>query len=273
MLKINQYFINFLWKKMRIMIINFTKKKLVKSLEKIKSRKKLNEELNQKQPEYEDIFYMLEIGQSYLEEDFLKNYALADIPGVSEHIKQNITNISENSEENNIKDSNNFFQNTEEELNNYKIEQEIDYLTKIFKILKYKIKTGIFIFSVDKFQLLDNYQIVGKIGLILDKPMENFLILLNKMDISENIENDIELLKGNFTQEFPNWLLNITRNTIVPCCSFQLANELNMDKDFYSLLYSHYINYMMNSKHDIDFIETLKNFIKTFQRKRSWIYR
>jgi len=73
--------------------------------DKIKKKiKELNEELNQKQPEYEDIFYMLEIGQSYLEEDFLKNYDLADIPGVSEHIKQNITNISENSEENNIKD-------------------------------------------------------------------------------------------------------------------------------------------------------------------------
>ena len=248
----------------------FYKEKISKITGKDKIKKKikeLNEELNQKQPEYEDIFYMLEIGQSYLEEDFLKNYDLADIPGVSEHIKQNITNISENAEENNIKDSNNFFQNTEEELNNYKIEQEIDYLTKIFKILKYKIKTGIFIFSVDKFQLSDNYQIVGKIGLILDKPMENFLILLNKMDISENIENDIELLKGNFTQEFPNGLLNITRNTIVPCCSFQLENELNMDKDYCNLLYCHYINYMMNSKHDIDFVETLKNFVETFEEK------
>ena len=133
--------------------------------------------------------------------------------------------------------------------------------------MKNKIKTGIFIFSVDKFQLSENYQIVGKMRLILDKPIENFLILLNKIDINENIENDIELLKGKFIQEFPNGLLNITRNTIIPCCSFQLENELNMDKDFYNLLYCHYIDYMMNSKHDIDFIETLKNFIKTFEEK------
>ena len=57
--------------------------------EKIKEKiKKLNEVLNKKEPEYEDIFYMLEIGQTNLEEDFLKNYDFADIPGVSEHIKQ-----------------------------------------------------------------------------------------------------------------------------------------------------------------------------------------
>ena len=53
-----------------------------------KKIKKLNEELFQKEPKYEDIFYMLEIGQSYLEEDFLKNYDLADLPGVSQHINQ-----------------------------------------------------------------------------------------------------------------------------------------------------------------------------------------
>ena len=55
--------------------------------------KKLNQKLNQKEPEYEDIFYMLEIGQKNLEEDFLKNYDFADIPGVSEHITQNKINI------------------------------------------------------------------------------------------------------------------------------------------------------------------------------------
>ena len=89
--------------------------------------KRLNEELNQKQPKYEDIFYMLEVGQSYLEEDFLKNYDLADIPGVSENIKQNIINNSEISGENNANNSNKYFHNIEEELKDYKIEKEINY--------------------------------------------------------------------------------------------------------------------------------------------------
>ena len=164
--------------------------------------KKLNQKLNKKEPEYEDIFYMLEIGQKNLEEDFLKNYDLADIPGVSEHITQNKINNSENSEENNVNNSNKSFHNTEEELKDYKIKKEMNYLTEIFKILKYKIKTGIFIFSVDKFQLSENYQIVGKMRLILDKPIENFLILLNKMDISENIENDIKLLLKNSLMDY-----------------------------------------------------------------------
>ena len=91
--------------------------------------KKLNQKLNKKEPEYEDIFYMLEIGQKNLEEDFLKNYDLADIPGVSEHITQNKINNSENSEKNNANNSNKSFHNTEKELKDYKIKKEMNYLT------------------------------------------------------------------------------------------------------------------------------------------------
>ena len=61
----------------------FYKEKATKIIgkEKIKQRiKKLNEEWNKKEPKYKDIFYLLEIGQTFLEEDFLKNYDLADIP-------------------------------------------------------------------------------------------------------------------------------------------------------------------------------------------------
>jgi len=94
------------------------------------------------------------------------------------------------------------------------------------------MKNGIFIFSIDKYQLAENYQIIGKLKLVLDKPIENFLILLNKMDISTNIEEDIQSLKGIILQEFPKGGFNITRNTIIQCSAFQLQNELNMDKKF-----------------------------------------
>ncbi len=222
---------------------------------------------------------MLEIGESkFIEEQFLKDYDLADIPGVSEDVKEkqkeekhidiNIGNSGDAPNPANYNKSKLCYTpSTEEELENFNIENEISYLTEIFKILRNHIKTGIFIFSIDKYHLAENYQIVGKLKLVLDKPIENFLILLNKMDISTNIEEDIRSLNGRFLQEFPNGGFNISRNTIIQCSAFQLENELNMDKNFSNLLYYHYINYIMNSKKYKDFIESFKEFIKNFLKK------
>ena len=169
-----------------------------------KEIKRLNKELNQKVPKYKDIFYMLELGEAkFIEEKFLENYDLADIPGVSEDVGKNQNGEKQiNINNGNSGDAQNaanlnksklgYTPSTEEELEHCKIENEINYLTEIFKILKNYMKNGIFIFSIDKYLLAENYQIIGKLKLILDKPIENFLILLNKMDISTNIEEDIQ---------------------------------------------------------------------------------
>ena len=87
------------------------------------------------------------------------------------------------------------------------------------------------------------------------------------MDKSENIEADINLLNQRLVEEFPNGGFNVTRNTIVQCCSFQLENELKMDKDFTYLLYYHYINYIMSAKNYSDFRDYLKNFIRNYIKK------
>ena len=69
-------------------------------------------------------------------------------------------------------------------------------MTEFFKIMKDNIYNGIIVFSVDTFQLTQNYEIISKLQKILNKPIENFFILLNKIDKSENIENDIAILEG-----------------------------------------------------------------------------
>ena len=51
------------------------------------------------------------------------------------------------------------------------------------------------------------------------------------MDTSPNIEADVSKLNEKFAEYFPGGEFNATRNTIVPCCSFQLDNELKMEKD------------------------------------------
>ena len=104
--------------------------------------KRLNKELQQKEPKYEDIFYMLEIGQvNFIEEEFLKNNDLADVPGVSENIKHEDLNKNKNELAAPIPSYSveNCEQTTEEKTKNANLEKEINYLTQIFKILKNKI--------------------------------------------------------------------------------------------------------------------------------------
>jgi len=209
--------------------------------EKIKNK---NKELNeQKEINYEKIFYLLEIGQvKFIDTEFLKNYDLVDVPGLSESTKNKENNQQE------IVSKNNYDLTTEEELKNKNVEKEINYLTQIFGIFKNKMNNGIFIFSVDKYPLSENYRIVYTLQKVLNKPLENYLLLLNKMDLSEDIEKDMEQLTGHFVKEFPNGIFNVTRNTIVPCSSFQLENEIKMDKEFANYIYSRYINYIMETK-------------------------
>ena len=82
------------------------------------------------------------------------------------------------------------------------LDKEINYLTQIFKILKNKMNNGIIILRLGKIQLTENYEIIRKLKLVLNKPIENYLLLLNKMDKSQNIEEDIKLLNEKFLEEF-----------------------------------------------------------------------
>ena len=117
------------------------------------------DEGKKKEPKYDDIFYMLEIGEvNFIEEEFLKSNDFADIPGVSEKVDKK-SNEKKSDSTQNTDDNLNL---TVEELSkNVNLEKEITYLTQIFKILKNKMNTGIIIFSVDNFNFVENYKIMG----------------------------------------------------------------------------------------------------------------
>ena len=222
----------------------------------------INEKLHKVDPVYEEIFYMLEVGEvNFIEENFLKNNDLADVPGVSETMKPNDPNNPNDSAAPKATD-NEVEQNTEQKDKTKKMEKDINYLTQIFKILKNKMNNGIIIFSIDKFENKENYDIIRKLKEVLNKPIENYLLLLNKMDTSPNIEADVSKLNEKFAEYFPGGEFNATRNTIVPCCSFQLDNELKMEKDFPHLLYYNYINYIMDPKNYSSFMDYFKNYIQ-----------
>ena len=227
-----------------------------------------NEEWQKKEPKYEEIFFMLEVCEvNFIEKEFLKNNDFADVPGVSENMANKKKNSSENKSEPN--ENNNSEEITvEEQVKNIDIEKEINYVTQIFKIMKNKMNTGIFIFSANNYYLIENYKIIGILQNILGRPIENFLLLLNKMDTSDTIDEDIKSLNEKLLQHFPNGLFNVTRNTIVKCSSFQLENELKMGTEFNNLLYYHYINYIMDSSKNYgDFIDYFKGLIQQYIKK------
>ena len=159
----------------------------------------------------------------------------------------------------------------------YNPEEEENYLTGIFKIIKNKMRNGIFVFNVENYQYAENYRIIGKLQKVINKPIENFLIILNKIDKSQNIEFNLNNLGNKFLEYFPNAeLFNFTKNTIVPCCTFQLENELKMNKDFKNLMYYHFLNFLKYNKNSnnmtpninsIDFIDYLKKLLLNLNNK------
>ena len=231
--------------------------------EKIKKRnKELNEKLKNKDIPYEDLFYMVEIGESIFIEDkeYLNNYDFVDIPGLNEYKESikfpNQTYLKK-------------YSSIEEEMKDYNPENELNYLTEIFKIIKNKVNNGIIFFNIDNYYHTENYRIIGKLRKIINKPIENYLILLNKIDKSENIHYDLNNLRGKIMEYFPSAKdFNFIKNTILPCSILQLENEFKMDKNFKNLIYFHYLNFIMKSKqlksgnnNNSTFIDFLKQLI------------
>ena len=245
----------------------------------------LNAEFRKKEMPYEDLFYMIEVGEVNFinDKEYLKNYDLVDVPGVNEYNPEEDKineKPSENKtedlppppfdleiedlEENKIEDENSqqniqkpqkkeekniIHETMEDEMQVYDPNSEKNYLTEIFKIIKNKMNNGIIVFSVDNYQHTENYRIIAKLQKVINKPIQNFLILLNKIDKSENKEYDLNTLNSKIMKYFPSAkVFNPVKNLIVACSKIQLENESKMDKSFKHLLYYHFLNFLMTSR-------------------------
>ena len=191
--------------------------------ENIKINKKLESEIK---INYEEIFYMTEINKvsSILNEKLLLTHDLCDIPGLSEYQpdddkkkedkkpdKQSDDEkdiimkgeefglIHEEKNKNELKENNNdddVYENVEIKNNTY--------LSEIFGILKPYIERGIIVLSVENYNHVTNFEIIAKLHKVLNKRIKNFLVILNKMDLSTNREEDIKKCIGLFFQKFTN---------------------------------------------------------------------
>ena len=257
--------------------------------EKIKEEiKNINNELAAKlKIEYEDLFYMTEINEApfFKDKDYLLSHDLCDIPGLSEYNGPNGENeknkINENEINNDAKDREfeeklkkgeeefglviNKKENEEKEKkedsikNEIKIEDDIfydinienenSYTTKIFNIIKAYIDGAIIVLSIENYNFTENFRLIAKLYKVTQKKISNFLIILNKIDLSQNPDEDIEKCKGLLIQNFPKCkTFNINLNTFIAISTYQLQNELLMSNEFKYLINYHYFNYVSKIK-------------------------
>ena len=119
---------------------------------------------------------------------------------------------------------------------------------------------------------MENFVIITKLRKVIKKEITNFLVILNKMDLSNNPQKDIDKCKGLFMQKFPNCkTFNLNLNTFIPLSAIQLQNEFLMKKSFPHLIKYHFYNYLLNVKkerqisneqNDISFISHLRDIIE-----------
>ena len=213
----------------------FGEEKITKEIENINN--KLKDKI---ETEYEDIFYITEINEApfFGDKDYLLSHDLCDIPGLNEKNLENDIDEKKNISINNeIRDEDDIF---------YKIniENESSYITKIFNIIKNYIEEAIIVLSVENLDSKENFELIVKLYKVTQKKISNFLIVLNKIDLSINPDEDIRKCKGLLVQHFPKFkTFNINLNTFIAISTYQLQNELLMRKDFKYLINYHFFNY------------------------------
>ena len=157
----------------------------------------------------------------------------------------------------------------------YNIEIEKNsYIYEIFNIIKDYIDGAIIILNVEKFYFKQNFEMIAILHKIIKKKIKNFLIILNKMDLSQNPKEDIAKCKAFFLKYFPSCkTFNINLNTFVPLSTIQLENELLLNKSFKHLLNYHFYNYIYKMKKEENsgapikrsFIDHLRDIIRTIK--------
>ena len=273
----------------------------------------INEQLKA-EPEikYDDLFYMTEIKQSPFikDEKYLLTHDLCDIPGLSEYqgtnkeekeekisetkdiieeekdktedfnklAQEGVKNCScftlqkeEKQEIFNINEVEDFEDDIYKELKN---KEESTYLTEIFKIIKNNIDGGIIILSIENYFVEENYKIIAKLHKTLGKEITDFLVILNKIDLSINPKIDIENCKGMLIQKFQKFqAFNLNLNTFIPLSLIQLQNELLMSTSFKYLINCYFDKYLSKIKNSTEsaigesFIEHLITIIKAVSNK------
>jgi len=197
-------------------------------------KNKINQINDENKNGKDPIFYMLEIEIKSIEnKEFLNKFDFLDVPGLNESGE--------------------------------------DYINLYFEYIKDMIKYCIIIFSVENYHSRDSLEVIKKLKKNLYVPIENFLIILNKIDTANCLEKTIRDLKKVVLN---NGSFNIYKNTLIPVNSLNLKNEIQLkcNYKFYDFINYYFIEYKINNKNKkdeeqyIDFIKKLMSEEKVLQK-------
>ena len=179
-------------------------------------------------------------------QNILKNIIKPIIKDISE-----VPNEKEKKEEK--KDKTNKEVNEDEFYNKINIKNEFTFLTQIFNIIKDNIEGGIIMLNIENYMDVQNYEIIAKLHKVTKKEIKDYLIILNKMDLSQDPAKDIERCKGKIIEYFPKFqTFNLNLNTFIPMSMNVLENELLMDKSFKHYITYHFYNFLSKIKKNED---------------------
>jgi len=205
----------------------YNSKEVITGEENIKNKISEINDINQNSKEA--IFYMLEIEIKSIEnKEFLNNVDFLDMPGLNESGE--------------------------------------DYINLYFKYIKDMIKYCLVIFSAENYNSKDSMEVIKNLKKNLYVPIENFLIILNKIDLADSLERAIHDLKKVILN---NGSFNLYKNTLVPVNSLILKSEIQIKNKykFYELIYYYYIKYFYNKKDERSYIDFIKTII--LERKKN----
>ena len=122
------------------------------------------------------------------------------------------------------------------------------------------IKYCLIIFSTENYNSKDALQVINKVKNNIYVPMENFLIILNKIDkVDGKIEETIHDFKKVLLN---NEGINFYDNTVIPVNSIKLKSEIQVETYFY-----HFINYYFIEYNNANNENKLLSFLDYIQRK------
>ena len=170
----------------------------------------------------ESMFYMLEIEiKSIKNKTFLNKVDFLDVPGLNE--------------------------------------SNTDYINLYFKYIKDMIKYCLIIFSTENYNSKDALEVINKVKNNIYVPMENFLLILNKID---KVNGKVEETMHDFKKVLlNNEGINFYNNTAIPVNSKQLKSEIQVETYFY-----HFINYYF-IEYNNDKETKLLSFLEYIERK------
>ena len=214
--------------------------------DKIKERiSKINKDQLEKQPNYENLFYMLELKIININNnEFLKTYDFYDIPGLNENINEKEESIIKEE-----KPNNEIYKKKGESFDPKIMEKNMKYINKLFPYFKKKIDFGIILIDTENYYYPSNICIIKSIYYIISKPIVNYMFILNKIDKSDNPNETIKKCKAFYTNNIDSSIFRISDNFFQPLNSKQFKNKMLMKnnfEDYYLYFLNEYININKN---------------------------